>query len=141
MQPLFTELLGLAGIVIEEMILFDDKIILEVEAHREQAVCPRCQTESTHLHQNHGYFVRDLNLMGRAVFLKMNRRQFKCSSCGKPFSETFAFVGQQRKQTDRFAAMIVEQVIHSDLRNVGQQNDVTDEEVWSIVQYISKKNL
>jgi transposase len=65
----------------------------------------------------------DLNLMGRAVFLKVNRHQFKCAPCGKPFSETFTFLGQQSKQTDRFAAMIVEQVIHRDLHNVGQQND------------------
>jgi transposase len=43
--------------------------------------------------------------------------------------------------TDRFAEMIVQQVIHSDLHNEGQQNDLTDEEVWSIVEYISKKKL
>ncbi len=27
------------------------------------AVCPRCGERSTSMHQNHGYFVRDLNLM------------------------------------------------------------------------------
>ena len=43
--------------------------------------------------------------------------------------------------TDRFAEMIVQQVIHSYRPNVGQQNDLTDEEVWSIVEYISKKKL
>jgi transposase len=141
MQPLFTELLSLPGIDVEDYHLFDDKIIFEVEAHSEKAVCPRCQTESTHLHQNHGHFVRDLNLIGREVLLKVNRRQFKCAPGGKPFSEELDFVGKQRKHTDRFAAMIVQQVIHSDLHNVGQQNGLTDEEVWSIIQYISKKNL
>ena len=84
MQPLFTELLGLPGIDVEDYQIFDDKIILEVEAHREKAVCPRCQQESAHLHQNHEYFVRDLDLMGRFVLLKVNRRQFKCAPCGKP---------------------------------------------------------
>ncbi len=141
MQPLFTELLDLPGIDVEDYKIFDDKIILEVEAHAVRAVCPRCQTESTHLHQNHGYFVRDLSLMGRSVLLKVNRRQFKCAPCGKPFSEELDFVGKQRKHTNRFAEMIVGQVIHSDLHNVGQQNDLTDEEVLSIVQYISKKKL
>lgn len=141
MQPLFTELLGLPGIDVEDYHLFDDKIILEVEAHQVKAVCPRCQIPSTHLHQNHGYYVRDLSLMGRLVLLKVNRRQFKCTTCGKPFSEELDFVDKYRKHTDRFAEMIVQQVIHSDLHNVGQQNDLTDEEVWSIVEYISKKKL
>jgi transposase len=141
MQPLFTELLNLPGIDVEDYKIFDDQIILEVEAHAVRAVCPRCQTASTHLHQNHGYFVRDLSLMGRSVLLKVNRRQFKCVPCGKPFSEELDFVGKQRKHTHRFAAMIVGQVLHSDLHNVGQQNDLTDEEVWSIVEYISKKKL
>ena len=141
MQPLFTKLLGLPGIDVEDYHLFDDKIILEVEAHQVKAVCPRCQIPSTHLHQNHGYYVRDLSLMGRLVLLKVNRRQFKCTTCGKPFSEELDFVGKHRKHTDRFAEMIVQQVIHSDLHNVGQQNDLTDDEVWSIVEYISKKKL
>lgn len=96
MQPLFTKLLGLPGIDVEDYHLFDDKIILEVEAHQVKAVCPRGQIPSTHLHQNHGYYVRDLSLMGRLVLLKVNRRQFKCTTCGKPFSEELDFVGKHR---------------------------------------------
>lgn len=40
MQPLFTKLLGLPGIDVEDYHLFDDKIILEVETHQVKAVCP-----------------------------------------------------------------------------------------------------
>jgi transposase len=140
MKQFFQELLGLPGIDVENYQILDDRIILEVEAHSERAICPRCQTESAHLHQNHGHFVRDLSLMEREVMLKVNRRQFKCIPCQKPFSEDLNFVGKQRKHTDRFCKMIVQQVIHSDLHNVGQQNGLTDEEVGSILQYISKKN-
>lgn len=58
------------------------------------------------------------------------RRQFKCHNCSKPFSEASDFIGNRRKQTDRFAQWIVEQVLHSDIHNVALQNDLTDEEVW-----------
>jgi transposase len=37
--------------------------------------------------------------------------------------------------------MIVQQVLHSDVHNVGKQNDLTDEEVWSMVKYISQKKV
>jgi transposase len=106
-----------------------------------QVTCPRCGQSSCRLHQNHWYLARDLSISGRAVFLKVNRRQFKCHSCGKPLSETLDFIGNRRKQTDRFAKWIVQQVLHSDVHNVAVQNNLTDEEEESMVQYISKKKL
>jgi len=70
----------------------------------------------------------------------VNRRQFKCNKCGKPFSEKLEFI-RRRKHTDRFAQEIVKQVLHSDTHNVALNNGLTDEEVWSMVKYISKKKL
>jgi transposase len=140
MQPLLTEILNLPGIEVENYTDLGSQFLLEVEAMTTQATCPRCQKISCHLHQNHWSLARDLSISGRTVFLKVNRRQFKCQTCGRPFSETLDFIGNRRKQTDRFAALIVQQVLHSDMRNVALVNDLTDEEVWSMVQYISKKN-
>ena len=71
--------------------------------------------------------------------LKYNRRQFKCHTCKKPFSEALDFIGERRRYTDRFAEVIVKQVLHSDTHNVARNNGLTDDEVWSIVEYISKK--
>lgn len=141
MQPLLTQLLGLPGIEVENYYDLGDQLILEVEAMTTQVICPRCGQVSCHLHQNHWYLARDLSISGRTVFLKVNRRQFKCHTCSKPFSETLDFIGNRRKQTDRFAQSIAQQVLHSDVHNVAVQNNLTDEEVWSMIQYISKKKL
>jgi len=141
MQPLLTQLLSLPGIEVENYYDLGEQFIIEVEAMTTQATCPRCGQVSCHLHQNHWYLARDLSISGRTVFLKVDRRQFKCHHCGKPFSETLDFIGNRRKQTDRFAQSIVQQVLHSDVHNVAVQNNLTDEEVWSMVQYISKKKL
>jgi transposase len=73
--------------------------------------------------------------------LKFNRRQFKCHTCKKPFSEALDFIGERRRYTDRFAEMIVKQVIHSDTHNVARNHGLTDDEVWSMVEYISKKKV
>ncbi len=141
MQPLLTLLLGLPGIEVEDYHDLGDKIIIEVEARTERVTCPRCRKESSHLHQNHWHLVRDLDISQRQVLLKVNRRQFKCHSCGKPFSEELSFLGRRRKHTDRYAQTIVQQVLHSDTHNVAVNNDLTDEEVWSMVKYMSKKKL
>ena len=118
MQPLLTDLLNLPGIEVENYTDCGKELILEVEAMTTQATCPRCEQVSCHLHQNHWYLARDLSISGKTVFLKVNRRQFKCATCGKPFSETLDFIGHRRKQTDRFAELIVGQVLHSDIHNV-----------------------
>jgi transposase len=140
MQPLLTQLLDLPGIEVEDYRNLDNQLILEVEVIREASICPRCGQESRHLHQNHWYLARDLSISKQQVLLKINRRQFKCTTCAKPFSEELDFIGSRRKYTDRFAAMIAQQVVHSDTHNVALNNDLTDDEVWSMVQYVSKKN-
>jgi transposase len=48
-----------------------------------------------------GYFcraglVKDLPWGENFVFLEINRRQFKCEKCGKPFSEELEFVRKRR---------------------------------------------
>ncbi len=140
MQLLLTQLLHLPGIEVEHYTDCSNQLILEVEAMTTQATCPRCQQMSCHMHQNHWSLARALSISERTVFLKVNRRQFKCQTCGKPFSETLAFIGNRRKQTDRFAQSIVRQVLHSHVHDVAVRNDLTDEAVWSMVSYISKKN-
>ena len=77
----------------------------------------------------------------REVILKVNRRRFKCETCQTPFSETLDFVGNKKSYTYRYAAKIVEQVIHSDVNNVAKNNGVTAEEVWSMVIAVSQEIL
>ena len=140
MVPLLTELLGLPGIDVESYEETEEGLILEVEAHADSAVCPRCGTFSPHLHQNHSYLVRDLPISHyRKTWLRVNRRQFKCAVCGKPFSETLAFVGPRRTYTDRYATLVVQQVIHSDTANVARYQGLSEDVVWSMVEYMSAK--
>lgn len=140
MVPLLTQLLGLPDIAVESYEETKDGLILEVEAHSDSATCPRCGQLSQHLHQNHGYLVRDLPISRyRKTWLRVNRRQFKCSSCGKPFSETFEFVGSRRVYTDRYAEVVVAELIHSDTANVARQHGLSEDVVWSMVEYVSAK--
>jgi transposase len=74
MEPLLTRLLNLPGIVVENFHETETDLMLEVEAWTEKAVCPHCENISFHLHQNYGYWVRDLAISNRPVKLKVNRR-------------------------------------------------------------------
>lgn len=77
MEPLLTRLLNLPGIVVENFRETETELLLEVEAWTTEAICPRCGHLSSNLHQNHGYWVKDLPISNRQVLLKVNRRQLK----------------------------------------------------------------
>lgn len=140
MVPLLTQLLGLPGVDVESYEETGDELKLSVERHAESAICVRCGTLSTHLHQNHSTLVRDLPMSHyRRTWLVVNRRQFKCSECNKPFSETLDFMGSRRKYTDRYAAAVVKQVMHSSTKNVAWNQELSEDIVWSMVEYVSKK--
>jgi transposase len=139
MEPILTRLLNFPGIVVENFRETETDLMLEVEAWIDKATCPRCSCLSSNLHQNHGYWVRDLPISNRQVRLKVNRRQFKCKTCNKPFSEDLEFVDRRSKYTNRLALEIVKQVRSSSVHSVAQNNELTDEEVWSMVKHISKK--
>lgn len=140
MQLLLTDLLGLEGIEVESYQERGGSLVLDVEAKSESATCPRCGEVSSHLHQNHGRLVRDLNLSERQVWLRVNRRQFKCQTCQKPFSEALDFIGQRMSYTNRLAERVVKQVIHSDVSNVAHYHGLSEDVVWSMVEYVSQKN-
>lgn len=65
----------------------------------------------------------------KAVFLEVNRRQFKCEKCQKPFSEEMEFVKERRTYTKRLAIKIVEEVIADDLSSVAKKGIVTTAEI------------
>jgi transposase len=90
---LLTEILNLSGVkVISHRQHQGIGIILQIESIDKESSCPRCGATCHRLHQNHRYVVKDLSWGELQVFLEINRRQFKCSRCKKPFSEELDFV-------------------------------------------------
>jgi transposase len=130
-----SELLHLKGIkVIEERQHEGIGIILNVQAENQDSICPRCGTKSQQLHQNHRYLVKDLPLSGQPVYLEVNRRQFKCKKCCKPFSEDLDFVNKRRTYTKRLAQDIVRQVLEHEPHSIAKRSHVTMEEIETMLK-------
>ena len=108
-------------------------LFLEIEAAVNYCTCQRCGQLSRTIHPNHWRTVKELPGNTKQVLLRINRRQFKCKSCRKPFSEGLDFVDKQRGYTKRFAANIIQQVLDSNIHSVAERNDLSDEEVQSML--------
>ncbi len=114
-------------------------IVCRIESKNQKATCPRCGLESDKLHQNHRHLVKDLPISGQPVYLQVNRRQFKCDNCQKPFSEELDFVAKKRTYTKRLAENILEQLKEGDILNVSRRNDVTEEEIQRMIEDIAEE--
>lgn len=132
---LLTELLNLESVeVTKYKNLPQVGLILHTEVTSQEATCPRCGNISQRVHQNHRYLIKDLPISGQPVYLEINRRQFKCQFCQKPFSEELKLVQKRRKYTTRLATEIVRQVLADDIKTVAQNNDVSTEEIETMLK-------
>lgn len=109
-------------------------LILHTEVLSQEANCTRCRNKSQRVHQNHRSLIKDLPISGHSVYLEINRRQFKCEFCQKPFSEELNFVKKRRKYTSRLAMEIVRQVLADDIKTVAQNNDISAEEIETMLK-------
>jgi transposase len=135
-----TELLNIQGIKVTKMNQLPGiGIILQVESIHKESYCHHCGTKSNRLHQNHRYVVKDLSWGEKPVFLEINRRQFKCKKCGKPFSEKLDFVNNRRTYTKRLANTIIKSVLSSDIQSVAKQGVVTTEEIERMLSDASRE--
>jgi transposase len=127
---LLTELLNIEGVNIYSYRQHEGiGIILRIEQSKKESICGRCGTRSNKLHQNHRQIIKDLPWGEKAVFLEINRRQFKCEKCHQPFSEEMEFVKARRTYTKRLAVKILEEVLENDIHSVAKKGVVTTEEI------------
>ena len=139
---ILTQLLNLEGVkVVSHHQYKGIGVILQIESMKTESICPRCGTKSNRLHQNHRYTIKDLPLGEQEVFLEINKRQFKCEQCKKPFTEKLDFVDRRRKYTKRLANKIIQQVIDSDIHSVAKKGYVTTEEIERMLKDASKNLL
>jgi transposase len=111
---------------------------VKLEAKDKSATCPRCGCKSHKLHQNHEHLVQDMPWNGKAVYLQINSRQFKCDKCGKPFTETLEMKPFRRSYTKRFALDIVDRVLSSNILAVAEQTSLSEYQIQNILNDVGK---
>jgi len=116
-------------------------IILQTESRLKESNCPICGTSSHRLHQNHRHIIKDLPFGEKPVFLEINRRQFKCEKCRKPFSEELDFARKKRTYTKRLAHQTIQDVLENDIHSVASKGIVTTEEIERMLKDASEELL
>jgi transposase len=114
-------------------------IILELELINPGFNCPHCSCYTDKLHEDRPILVRDLSICGQGVYLKVPRRQFDCSNCGKISTERLSFIEMGRKYTIRYEEYIYERVKELTVAQVSQNEDLSPKRVEKIFQRIANR--
>ena len=131
------ELLKVEGMTVTAYQLITEiGCVIYLKNQQSSMACSNCGHLSDRLHQNHWLTVRDLPLGENSVYLKINRRQFKCLNCGKKFSEEFNFIKKRSHFTNRVKQKIVEEILSCDLKNVARRNGLSEQEVETILKEV-----
>lgn len=136
---LMTQLLNLEGVkVIDYRIIEGIGIILSLENTKKKVICPNCGQTTELLHQNNFQTVRDLSFGQQSVYFKINRRRMRCPHCQNKFTEELDFVRRKRMHSKRFVEKIIEEVLDNDIKNVAKRNDLSEQEIETMLKDISQ---
>ena len=139
---LMTNLLKFPGVkVINYSFISEIGVVLCLEKIDKEAACIHCGAKTSKLHQNNQLTIRDLPLGEQAVYLKINRRQMTCQKCGKKFTEELSYVQKKRTYTTRFRKKIIIEVLNSDIKNVAERNNVSEQEIETMLKDLGEEIL
>jgi transposase len=139
-----SELLGLPGMrVIRFAVEEENKaqyLHLFCEHEHDVAICPRCMTATTEVHEEKKRCVRHLDIWGMKTLVHFPQRRFDCDVCGKPFTENLEWIDVKRRQTSAFEMHIYERVKHKAPRKqVALQGGLNEATVLDIFKRQAKR--
>ena len=130
-----TQVINIEGVKVTNYhFITEDEIVIELKNIHSKVACPYCKKLTDKVHQNHYHRVRDIPLSNYDVFLQVNRRQFKCTSCHKVFSEELSFVKKRRTYTLRLASKVIQEVLETNVESAARRNRMTPAEVETLLK-------
>ena len=138
-----SELLGIAKLrVTGTEFVSAEQIKLVVESVDEVGICPECHQLSI---QVHGLcdeqIVRDLAYGQRCCYLSYRARRYRCEKCNKTFVERVGWKRPEVSYTLRYETYIYQRARKEPVRQVAEEEGLSEEAVQAIFEQKAKKRL
>ncbi|MCY7324025.1 MAG: ISL3 family transposase [Phormidesmis sp. CAN_BIN36] len=130
-------LLDLPGVSVETCSCIENQFALQVRIVADGINCPHCERFTKELHQNRPILVRDLSTFGKAVYLKVPRRQFYCRNCQRYATEVLPWMDWKRHHTKRYEEYVYQRIKVSTIEQVSREEGLGVEEIKGIFDHVS----
>lgn len=137
-------LLDLPKVTVETCSCIENQFTLQLRIGSEGMNCPHCGQYTEELHQNRPILARDLSTFGKAVYLKVPRRQFYCPQGQRYATEVLEFMDWKRHHTKRYEEHIYQRIKVSTIEQVSREEELGVEEIKGIFDHVNaqkKKHL
>ena len=116
--------LGLPELEILGQIELEDHFKVTVRYRRDKVGCPICGSMMVRKHGSTFQHKKDRKLGDKIVVLTLEKRRFRCLSCGKVFTEPDDVFGLRRQSSYRFREYLGQEALHQTVRRTAQKEMV-----------------
>lgn len=102
-----TKLLGLQGVIIENIEENNGTIEISVRMERKTHKCPNCGKETNKIHDYRKQVITDLDLYEKPTKIHLKKRRYICPHCMKRFYENISFLPKYFRRTMRVTESII----------------------------------
>ncbi len=138
---LLTQLLELPNVRVTGYDLVSgERLDVTIKSTVDAAVCPNCQqiSETTHGHAE-PQLIRDLPIWQRHCWLRYRPRRFRCAPCQATFVERVRWREAEFVYTRRYEQSLYERARHEPIRQIAQQEQLSEDIVQGIFARWAKK--
>lgn len=132
-------LLKLPNMTVVKVQEIEGLIFLSLESLKEGIICPHCGNYTEDVHQTREVLVRDLSICGGGVYLKVPRRQFICSECGRYTTEELQGMVFKRHHTERYEEYVYGRVVATTVKQVSREEQLKEDEIQAIFDAVSEE--
>jgi transposase len=118
--------LGLPELMILGQVELEDRFEVTVRYRRDKVPCPRCNSVMVRKHEGILQRKKDRKLRDKIVVLTLEKRRFRCLSCGKVFTEPDDIFGPRRRSTKRLRKYLGERARHQTVSRVAKEEGVSE---------------
>lgn len=136
-----TEVLGIQGFFAEKVDISDKRVFIEIRRNKEVYYCSRCGQESFIYHDKWEQEIRDLDMTGKQVYLRINKHRIRCNCSNKGREEVIVeglgFVNVNRRLTKRFEAYVYALTTKMTIKGVSEVTKLD----WHTIRDIEKRHI
>lgn len=139
-NEILNELLNLENLQVTDTEFGEGQVTLYIESTLMAATCPKCNQESTKVHDLSAMqSIRDLSIGERRCYLSYRARRFDCPQCKKTFVERVDWKRPGVSYTLRYEQHIYERSRKEAVSQIAQDEGLSEETVQAIFEHRAKK--
>lgn len=135
------ELLGFKDVKVKKVENNDFSITLHIETIKKEQHCPCCGNITSKVHDYRLQTIKDAPIQFKNTFIRLRKRRYKCTNCGKQFFEDLSFLPRYYRMTNKLSAWICKQFSTTNsIKQIASAANVSSNTVFRLLSLFNVSN-